>query len=95
MKYANLTQQAVDQKQWRQATNLWGQTENVVLQVTAGIDFYNILNRGGSEARAARAKQNLGRVESMEALAARHLEVYHADPLSQFMNGPIRQKLGV
>jgi len=95
MKYANLTQAAVDKQQWAQATSLWGQTENVVEDVTQGINFYNILQRGGSDARAAAARQRMHASESIVAMARRHLQPYHADLLSTLMNGPIRQKLQV
>ncbi len=40
--------QAVAQGQWAQATNIWGNVENVVEQVTNGVDFYNILQSDGT-----------------------------------------------
>lgn len=40
---ALLTKKAVDAKLWHEATKYWSYTENVILQVTENIDFYNIL----------------------------------------------------
>ncbi|KAK0085710.1 hypothetical protein PV325_004593 [Microctonus aethiopoides] len=40
---ALLTKKAVDAKSWHEATKYWSYTENVILQVTENIDFYNIL----------------------------------------------------
>ena len=41
--YAHLTKAAVDAGDFYEATILWGNTEYVILDVTGGIDFYNIL----------------------------------------------------
>lgn len=85
---AQLTQKAVDEKKWSYATDLWAQTEDVVQEVSAGIDFYNILYRGGSN------KLSQG-TNSLERRAENHLRTYAADPLTQLMNGPIKTKLKI
>ena len=42
---ANDFSQAVENGQWEYATNLWGRTEQVIMQVADGVDFYNILKK--------------------------------------------------
>lgn len=39
------TQDAFQQGRFKEATMLWGHTENIIRQYTYGIDFYNILKR--------------------------------------------------
>lgn len=50
MKAANDTKKALDQGQFNEATSLWGYTEGVVLQVTDGVDFYNVMTKIGAGA---------------------------------------------
>lgn len=38
-------QDAFQQGRYKEATMLWGHTENIIRQYTFGIDFYNILKR--------------------------------------------------
>jgi len=81
MKAANDTQKAVDQKSWAQATDLWGQTENVVETVSAGVNFYNILDRQQDD--------------QVSKFSNRHLAKLHEVLLAELMNGPIKRKLGI
>ncbi|XP_051168676.1 retinoid-inducible serine carboxypeptidase-like [Leptopilina boulardi] len=48
MKSANKTKIAVEKGQWKLATQLWGVTEQVILDMTNNIDFYNILYKSTS-----------------------------------------------
>lgn len=41
--YAQQTKAALDAGNYRLATDLWGSTEMIILRVTGGIDFYNVL----------------------------------------------------
>jgi len=41
--YAQQTKAALDAGNYEMATDLWGSTEMVILRVTGGIDFYNVL----------------------------------------------------
>jgi hypothetical protein len=41
--YAQRTKTALDAGNYDLATELWGRTEMIILQVTGGIDFYNVL----------------------------------------------------
>lgn len=44
-KMALETKKEVESENWSRATDLWGQTEMVILSETGGIDFYNILTK--------------------------------------------------
>lgn len=59
MSVANRTRDAVNQGSWTQATNLWSSTEGVVMQVTDGIDFYNVLTKIGGGRRDYNKKRKL------------------------------------
>ena len=48
MRIANFTKSAVEAKEWELATNLWSNTEGVILNLTNNIDFYNILSNVNS-----------------------------------------------
>lgn len=39
------TKLAVEKERWQEATNLWGRTENVIMETVNNIDFYNILEK--------------------------------------------------
>jgi hypothetical protein len=41
--YAQRTKAALDAGNYELATDLWGTTETIILIVTGGIDFYNVL----------------------------------------------------
>jgi len=70
--------QAVAQGQWKLATQLWGDVENVITSVSDFVDWYNILNRNGGDFRTLQEK-------------LLKLEASLADPLDTLMNGPIRK----
>lgn len=40
---AETTRMAVESEKWAQATDLWARTEQVILDATDNVDFYNIL----------------------------------------------------
>uniref|UniRef100_A0A671R5I6 Carboxypeptidase n=1 Tax=Sinocyclocheilus anshuiensis TaxID=1608454 RepID=A0A671R5I6_9TELE len=82
-KAANAVLEAVKQGQYRKATDMWSITENVVEQNTNNVNFYNILT------------QNSDEMVKTTSLKRRHIRPLHRQSLSELMNGPIRQKLGV
>ena len=43
------TKQAIDNKQFAEATELWNDTENIVEKYTHGVNFYNILKWGPAQ----------------------------------------------
>eukprot|EP01100_Stratorugosa_tubuloviscum_P008589 TRINITY_DN357_c0_g2_i1.p1 TRINITY_DN357_c0_g2~~TRINITY_DN357_c0_g2_i1.p1 ORF type:complete len:444 (+),score=193.33 TRINITY_DN357_c0_g2_i1:49-1380(+) len=92
-KSANLVLDALNNGKYVEATQLWGQTETVVEVQTFNVDFYNFLNRGSTS-----SAKNIAR--TYEEVVAKHLARMGAkpgssDPLSDLMNGPIRDKLGI
>jgi serine carboxypeptidase 1 len=101
---AQLCRDAVDAGEWVLATQYWSSTEGVVIRVTNGIDFYNILKyedygftrRSTDEFRIAHKVQQLkqkglnpGEKQFPKA------EPKADDPLDALMNGPIREKLAI
>ncbi|ESO87129.1 hypothetical protein LOTGIDRAFT_183527 [Lottia gigantea] len=85
------TGELLNKGEYYNATQEWSATENIVEQVTNGVNFYNILQWGGSELHA-KIPPNLGKLEK---LWHRHVGIYQADSLAELMNGPIREMLGI
>jgi len=105
---ANAVQTAVNAGRWKDATTLWGTNQFVIEENSANVDFYNILNRSGtgpspkttsteSTSKTASIGSTLktSSMEPVDRAVARMNAVYKADPLTDLMNGPIRQKLGI
>uniref|UniRef100_A0A672SXL4 Carboxypeptidase n=1 Tax=Sinocyclocheilus grahami TaxID=75366 RepID=A0A672SXL4_SINGR len=86
-KAANAVLEAVKQGQYRKATDMWSITENVVEQNTNNVNFYNILTQNSDEMVKTSSDQTNG-------FLCEKLNM-HSLSLSELMNGPIRQKLGV
>uniref|UniRef100_A0A671R5B6 Carboxypeptidase n=1 Tax=Sinocyclocheilus anshuiensis TaxID=1608454 RepID=A0A671R5B6_9TELE len=86
-KAANAVLEAVKQGQYRKATDMWSITENVVEQNTNNVNFYNILTQNSDEMVKTSSDQTNG-------FLCEKLNM-HSFSLSELMNGPIRQKLGV
>eukprot|EP00029_Vermamoeba_vermiformis_P011734 TRINITY_DN6535_c0_g1_i1.p1 TRINITY_DN6535_c0_g1~~TRINITY_DN6535_c0_g1_i1.p1 ORF type:complete len:430 (-),score=129.79 TRINITY_DN6535_c0_g1_i1:26-1315(-) len=82
---AAATQKLVDQQQWAAATNQWGNTEQILEDVSMNVNFYNILDRTGDNMK----KRGLRPFSEM------FLARFQEDPLTQLMNGPLKQKLGI
>ncbi|KAL3878075.1 hypothetical protein ACJMK2_035707 [Sinanodonta woodiana] len=80
--------QAIQMGDWTQATEAWGSAQDVVEQKSNGVNFYNILQWGGSEP-TIRGERLIDR------MTRRMLGRLHNDPLSDLMNGPIRRKLKI
>ncbi|XP_051995413.1 LOW QUALITY PROTEIN: retinoid-inducible serine carboxypeptidase [Xyrauchen texanus] len=91
-KAANGVQQALDQGQYQKATEMWSITENVVERNTNGVNFYNILTQESDEMKRSSNETTDGFLSSLKR---RHIRPLHRQSLSELMNGPIRQKLGV
>ncbi|XP_051572212.1 retinoid-inducible serine carboxypeptidase-like isoform X2 [Myxocyprinus asiaticus] len=91
-KAAKGVQQALDQGQYQKATEMWSITENVVEQNTNGVNFYNILTQDSDEMKSSSDQTTDGFLSSLKR---RHIRPLHRQSLSELMNGPIRQKLGV
>ncbi|GLH00393.1 Protein of unknown function [Gryllus bimaculatus] len=65
---------AVELGQWSLATSLWGATEGVIMRVTDGVDFYNILYRVPASNTRTQRSSNLGRKRPTEAKFAKPSE---------------------
>uniref|UniRef100_A0A672SXB4 Carboxypeptidase n=1 Tax=Sinocyclocheilus grahami TaxID=75366 RepID=A0A672SXB4_SINGR len=91
-KAANAVLEAVKQGQYRKATDMWSITENVVEQNTNNVNFYNILTQNSDEMVKTSSDQTNGFLSSLKR---HHIRPLHRQSLSELMNGPIRQKLGV
>ncbi|XP_076286316.1 retinoid-inducible serine carboxypeptidase isoform X2 [Lasioglossum baleicum] len=89
---ANATKKAVDTKKWRESTNLWSYTENVILEATSNIDFYNILTKTNpvytkdSSAVRLLSEPTLSRGDVMST--------YDVN-LNNLMNGPVKRALNL
>lgn len=68
MAAANRTALAVRDGRWSDATNEWSRTEGVVMSVTHGVDFYNVLTKIGYQYGSKRWKPVLPGAEPRDAL---------------------------
>ncbi|XP_011299264.1 retinoid-inducible serine carboxypeptidase-like [Fopius arisanus] len=82
-KAATETQKAVDEGRWRDATNLWSETEGVIMLVTGGIDFYNILEK------------RLALAPNSRFFPGIHPRVDRDEILNRLMNNEVREALGL
>ncbi|XP_019614983.1 PREDICTED: retinoid-inducible serine carboxypeptidase-like [Branchiostoma belcheri] len=93
-KSAQQTQAAVDQGRWRNATELWSRTEDVLEEFSNGVSFYNILGDKVKFEVSGSRTPNLGN-SYIEMLYRRHVSPLHAPSLAELMNGPIKKYLEV
>lgn len=75
------------------ATQLWGAAEDLVEQLTNGVDWYNILQPQSYQLAAA-SPLSLPDDHPLQRSFRRHVAHFYNGTLSQLMNGPIREKLG-
>ncbi|KAF6719830.1 Retinoid-inducible serine carboxypeptidase [Oryzias melastigma] len=87
---AEAVKQAVEQRSFLKATELWSVAETVVEQNTNGVNFYNILTQESEDKLKFSAAKDF---ISLQAL--RHISPLQRLSLSELMNGPIRKKLGI
>ncbi|XP_037796066.1 retinoid-inducible serine carboxypeptidase-like isoform X1 [Penaeus monodon] len=88
---------AVKAEKMGDATKLWSETEDVVENVTNGVNFYNILNHDKDDARSnhiSHQREHTFTSPHVEMLYKRHVEAV-SGALDKLMNGPIRNKLKV
>jgi len=84
---AQEVQTAVNSGSWTRATELWGDNQGVIERATSNVDFYNILN--------PRAPNQYSGSTGLERAYHTMVSRFQADPLTDLMNGPIRQKLKI
>ncbi|XP_070579425.1 retinoid-inducible serine carboxypeptidase-like [Ptychodera flava] len=92
-KAAKKCQDAVDQGQWKEATNYWDEAESVVSENTDNVNFYNILEHGGDEQNAV--FKHVLPSPYLDSLFRRHVMYMENDALSELMNGQIKEQLGI
>ncbi|KAH9365429.1 hypothetical protein HPB48_003219 [Haemaphysalis longicornis] len=85
--------QALVAGQGAKATQLWAAAEDLVEQLTNGVDWYNILQPQADEVAAA-SPLSLADDHPLKRSFSRHVAHFYNGSLSQLMNGPIKEKLG-
>ncbi|VDL81780.1 unnamed protein product [Nippostrongylus brasiliensis] len=91
---AKACQKKVDQNQWSQATNCWGNMEDLIEVETDGVSWYNILKYGGQDdwSKKRRKRSTFGwRSRQFQ----RHVGRLQLDALSNYMDTTVRAKLGI
>jgi len=94
---AQQCQQAVQNQSWNDATNIWGDVENVVEDASANVNFYNILNRDPNAKKNEQIRyQNAKNAKNAKEQRIRyHLSRYYEPDLTTYMNTVIRKQLGI
>jgi serine carboxypeptidase 1 len=91
---AQTVEELVKKGDYTEATNAWGTMESVVEEESGGVNFYNILDWGGSQiqkfSRGTQDNRNI-----LEKLYDRHVRPMANDDLDVLMNGPIKKKLNI
>ncbi|XP_021913833.1 retinoid-inducible serine carboxypeptidase-like isoform X2 [Zootermopsis nevadensis] len=85
--YAQQTKAAIDAGKYELATDLWGRTEMIILQVTGGIDFYNVLFPVHSSSKSRPITSFRGLVNK--------LLLRDDDDLDHFMNTVVKEALEI
>lgn len=94
---AQKAQDAINNGQWVLATQYWSSTEVVVIRVTNGVDFYNILKFEDYGLKSS-SSDEFGiarRWREHQQKQGKKVEEKAEDPLDALMNGPIREKLAI
>ncbi|CAI5449951.1 unnamed protein product [Caenorhabditis angaria] len=94
---ASHCQSLVDQQKWTQATNCWGNMEELIGAETNDVSWYNILKQGGTDDWSSSAAQKIdNRIKSpLARLFDRHVRPQNLDSMADYMNTVVRQKLGI
>jgi len=85
------TKKAVENGQWEYATNLWGRTEQVIMQVADGVDFYNILKKERLPLYYANTKE----WKALEVLYDNEVSQVYSYTLGVLMNGIVKKALKI
>ena len=92
MNIAEQTVNAVKAEQYLKATQLSVATGDVIAAQTDNVNVYNVLKHN-SAPLPTMVKSTGNRY--LDQLYMKHVAIYEADPLTQLMNGPIKEKLGI
>eukprot|EP00164_Ancoracysta_twista_P001563 GFYU01002047.1.p1 GENE.GFYU01002047.1~~GFYU01002047.1.p1 ORF type:complete len:467 (+),score=157.61 GFYU01002047.1:102-1502(+) len=94
---AHSIEKNIESNDWAAATASWGAMEGAISEMTAGVNFYNVLQHNVADNAALNTM--LSTLESTEdrnlaILKYNHLATFQGDALSNLMNGPVKQMLG-
>uniref|UniRef100_A0A914XST3 Serine carboxypeptidase n=1 Tax=Panagrolaimus superbus TaxID=310955 RepID=A0A914XST3_9BILA len=87
-------QQIVDAEQWHDASECFHEMENLISQQTAGVSWYNILKVEGTDDWSLRKSSIKSKLSDKRKTFNRYVGYLQSDPLTDLMNGKIRQKFG-
>ncbi|KAG8186687.1 hypothetical protein JTE90_014761 [Oedothorax gibbosus] len=79
-------------QQYKQATDQYGQLQDIIGNFTNNVDWYNILNNEGPPT-ANNTVNKLDKTHPLYKMFTRLVGHTYGDTLSDLMNGPIRKKL--
>lgn len=83
-------EELVNTEQWAGATTCWAEAENLISELTNGVDWYNVMDLSGMQNSARTAFYSAYRypVRSNQSRSDESV-------LEDFMNGKVRKKLGI
>ena len=87
MNISHQTEKAVENGNFKEATDLWSDTETLISATTDNVNVYNVLQHNAPPFPQS--------IDKLESLYHRHVGVYYQQSLANLMNGQIRQKLGI
>ncbi|CAI2354359.1 unnamed protein product [Caenorhabditis sp. 36 PRJEB53466] len=88
-------QALVDQQKWQQATNCWGNMENLISIETNDVSWYNILKKGDSDDWSSAALRSNRVMTPTLRLFNRFVAPQNDVSLSDYMDTVVRKKLGI
>ena len=91
-KLANKTAQAFYDGDYAGSTALWSEVENAIAERTDNVNVYNVLQHNVAEPFKTK---NLTTNFKLDRLYWQHVGRLQQQSLADFMNGPIRKKLGI
>ncbi|CEF62455.1 Retinoid-inducible serine carboxypeptidase [Strongyloides ratti] len=92
---ANECQKLVDGGKFSDATNCWGDMENIIGDLTNGVSWYNILKNSGTDDWSTSIKKLSSNNKNIEKLYNHYVSPLQNDALSDFMNTKGRKKFGI
>jgi len=80
----------VEKESWTEATDCWNEMEDVVLELSGGVNWYNVLKQSDQASSPLSSSTGMKKYRSMYSML-----LGPDDELDDLMNGPVRKKLGV
>jgi len=85
---------AVNAGRFAYATELWGETESLISETTDDVNVYNVLQHHVPSDFAL--KETYSKLSpNLQQLYKTHVGRFQQQSLADFMNGPVREKLGI